>query len=270
MGCLTMISATPDIDEIPLHLWPPSGSKYLTIINVMGVHFVLVQQCQCKGADSYHLHTVFIFMVLDDFLQDNLECGTSGMNYYSKLHQLTSNMFPHLVPNRYRELLRLAWQCHLLKLLKWNGFKQTMDQPSQGDLALFCMACPQPGINVDPTDDLNDWKFTQTVVMDGNFKVEHIHRVSHDMFNNMHEKQPNDQVWLMDGQGFMVTHPPYQAYLKATPHIMEKLTCNNHRAISQANISRGKLCSTGIGATACAWHGCFYPHSVVDFQKGER
>ncbi|KAI6041791.1 hypothetical protein EDC04DRAFT_2565177, partial [Pisolithus marmoratus] len=20
----------------------------------------------------------------------------------------------------------------------------------------------------------------------------------------------------------------------------------------------------------CAWHGCFYPHSVVDFQKGER
>ncbi|KAI5991415.1 hypothetical protein EDD15DRAFT_2169328, partial [Pisolithus albus] len=42
--------------------------------------------------------TMFIFMVLDDFLQDNLECGTSGMNYYSKLHRLTSNMFPHLVP----------------------------------------------------------------------------------------------------------------------------------------------------------------------------
>ncbi|KAI5987586.1 hypothetical protein EDC04DRAFT_2518722, partial [Pisolithus marmoratus] len=28
--------------------------------------------------------------------------------------------------------------------------------------------------------------------------------------------------------------------------------------------------STGIGATACAQHGCFVPHSVVDFQKGER
>ncbi|KAI6039496.1 hypothetical protein EDC04DRAFT_2568368, partial [Pisolithus marmoratus] len=27
---------------------------------------------------------------------------------------------------------------------------------------------------------------------------------------------------------------------------------------------------TGIGATACAWHGCFVPHSMVDFQKGER
>ncbi|KAF8431412.1 hypothetical protein L210DRAFT_3333179, partial [Boletus edulis BED1] len=47
-------------------------------------------------------------------------------------------------------------------------------------------------------------------------------------------------------------------------------TCNNHQAVNQANTSRGKLESTGIGGTACAWHGCFIPHSVVDFQKGER
>ena len=28
--------------------------------------------------------------------------------------------------------------------------------------------------------------------------------------------------------------------------------------------------ATGIGAIACGRHGCFIPHSVVDFQKGER
>ena len=28
--------------------------------------------------------------------------------------------------------------------------------------------------------------------------------------------------------------------------------------------------ATGIGACACARHGCFIPHTVVDFQKGER
>ncbi|KAG1720357.1 uncharacterized protein EDB91DRAFT_1013671, partial [Suillus paluster] len=27
--------------------------------------------------------------------------------------------------------------------------------------------------------------------------------------------------------------------------------------------------ATGVTATACAWHRCFVPHSVVDFQKGE-
>jgi hypothetical protein len=30
------------------------------------------------------------------------------------------------------------------------------------------------------------------------------------------------------------------------------------------------LQATGVGACACARHGCFVPHSVVDFQKGER
>ncbi|KAI6022172.1 hypothetical protein BKA83DRAFT_4054270 [Pisolithus microcarpus] len=264
-----------DVDNIPLHLRPPVGSKYLTIIDVTGVHFVLVQPCQCLNAERYHMQlflaklcpsmfdkpsTTFTFSVLDDFLRDNVECGTSGMNYYSKLCQVTSNVFPHLVVDRYWELLRVAWQWRLLKLLKWSGFQDNKNCTKKGDLVIFCAACPQPGINIDPTANLDDsWKYSRTVVMDGNFKVEH-----------MHERRPDDQVWLMDGRGFMVANPPYQAYLKATPHITEKSSCNNHKAISQASASCGKLNSTGVGAMACAWHGCFYPHSVVDFQKGER
>ncbi|KAG1722296.1 hypothetical protein EDB19DRAFT_1645857, partial [Suillus lakei] len=46
--------------------------------------------------------------------------------------------------------------------------------------------------------------------------------------------------------------------------------CNNHRAVNQANTSWQRLEATGIGGCACAWHGCFVPHSMVDFQKGER
>jgi hypothetical protein len=40
--------------------------------------------------------------------------------------------------------------------------------------------------------------------------------------------------------------------------------------VNQANANRRDLEATGIGACACARHGCFLPHSVVDFQKGER
>ncbi|KIK21570.1 hypothetical protein PISMIDRAFT_103870 [Pisolithus microcarpus 441] len=263
-----------DEDNIPLHLRPPVGSKYLTIVDVTGVHFILVRPCQCLNAASYHMQlfraklcpsmfdkpsTTFTFSVLDDFLRDNVECGTSGMNYYRKLCQVTSNVFPHLVLDRYWELLRVAQQWHLLKLLKWSGFEDNKNCTKKGDLVLFCMACPQPGINVSTNANLDQWKYTRMVVMDGNFKAEH-----------MHERQPDDQVWLMDGRGFMVTNPPYQAYLKATPHITEKSPCNNHKAINQASVSCGKLNSTGVGATACTQHGCFYPHSIVDFQKGER
>ncbi|KIK30870.1 hypothetical protein PISMIDRAFT_86912, partial [Pisolithus microcarpus 441] len=263
-----------DMDNIPCHLRLPVGSKHLTIVDVMGVHFLLVQACQCPNADSFHMQlfqaklcpstfekpsTVFTFSVLDDFLRDNVECGTSGMNYYNKLRRVTSNVFPHLVVDRYWELLRVARQWCLLKLLKWSSFKDNKNCSNKGDLAIFCAACPQPGINVSTTGNLDHWKYTRMVVMDRNFKVE-----------QMHERQPDDQVWLMDGRGFMATNPPYRSYLKATPHITEKSACNNHKAISQASASCSKLNSTGVGATACAWHGCFYPHSVVDFQKGER
>ncbi|KAI5998447.1 hypothetical protein EDC04DRAFT_2531764, partial [Pisolithus marmoratus] len=59
---------------------------------------------------------------LDDFLWDNVECGTSAMDYYSKIQRMTSNTFPHLVLDRYRELLRVSRAWRNLKLLKWKGF----------------------------------------------------------------------------------------------------------------------------------------------------
>ncbi|KAI6015769.1 hypothetical protein BKA83DRAFT_4129225 [Pisolithus microcarpus] len=214
-----------DVDNIPCHLWPPVGSKYLTIVDVTGMHFLLVQACQCPNADSFHMQlfwaklcpstfekpsTAFTFSVLDDFLRDNVECGTSGMNYYNKLRRVTSNVFPHLVV--------VAQQWRLLKLLKWSSFKDNKNCSNKGDLAIFCTACPQPGINVSTTGNLDhSWKYTRTVVMDGNFKAE-----------QMHERQPDDQVWLMDGCGFM------------------KSACNNHKAISQASASCSKLNSTGL------------------------
>ncbi|KIK73913.1 hypothetical protein PAXRUDRAFT_177160, partial [Paxillus rubicundulus Ve08.2h10] len=150
----------------------------------------------------------------------------------------------------YRELMRAARIWRLLKLLKWSG---------KGDLVLFCPACPQLGINLSPAEeaDLSHWKYTRTVVMDGNFKAEH-----------MHDRWPDDQVCLMDGQGYMVGRERYQHYLKATNYPRSK--CNNHRAVNQANANQHKLEVTGIGGCACACHGCFIPHAMVDFQKGEQ
>ena len=102
-----------DQDDIPPHLCPPTGSDYLTVVDVTGIHFITVNYCTCAGSDPEYLQllrsklypatlqmprTAFTFTLLDDFLRDNLECGTSGMNYYSKLRRITSNVFPHIVP----------------------------------------------------------------------------------------------------------------------------------------------------------------------------
>ncbi|KAI6112734.1 hypothetical protein F5141DRAFT_1214028 [Pisolithus sp. B1] len=96
-------------------------------------------------------------------------------------------------------------------------------------------------------------------VIDGNFTAQH-----------MKMNKPELDVALSDGKGYMVSEGPYQSHLQQSLDSKERSTCNNHRAINAANINKSNLRSTGIGATACAQHGCFVPYSVVDFQKGER
>ncbi|KAG1729059.1 uncharacterized protein EDB91DRAFT_1085839 [Suillus paluster] len=80
------------------------------------------------------------------------------------------------------------------------------------------------------------WKYTQSFVMDGNFKAEHLHPI-----------KPYDEVWLSDGLGFMVGKERYQKHLEEAADTVEKSSCNNHRAVNQANAARHKLESTGIG-----------------------
>ena len=91
----------------------PPKPKTTTVVDKSGVHSLVIKECRCPGSLDYHLQlfemglfpssfarprTAFTFAVLDDFLLDNLECGTSAMNYYSKLRRLTSSILPMNVP----------------------------------------------------------------------------------------------------------------------------------------------------------------------------
>ena len=48
------------------------------------------------------------------------------------------------------------------------------------------------------------WKYTQTIVMDGNFVSEHLRM-----------QNPEDDVAISDGHGYMVSSGPYKDHLKA-------------------------------------------------------
>ncbi|KAG1857462.1 hypothetical protein F4604DRAFT_1882997 [Suillus subluteus] len=251
------------------------------------VHTHIIKYCTCTDAPSADIQlfqmgmflasfsqpkTAFTFDVLDDFLLDNLECETLAMNYYSKLRRMTTGVFPHLVLDRYRELMRVARQWRQLKLLKWNGFGHEAKSIKPSNLALFCAACPQPDINVTlPTEgdyeEMNNksdletpsWLHSRSLVMNDNFKAEHLHAAN-----------PIDEVSLMDGRGFMVGDSMYKAHLVKAKDTVHRSKCNNHCAVNQANTSYHRLEATGIRDCACARHGCFIPHAMVDFQKGER
>ena len=56
---------------------------------------------------------------------------------------------------------------------------------------------------------------------------------------------------------------------RVRPDSVKKSTCSDHKAV-RVSSTHAHLSATGIGAVACAQHGCFHPQSVVDFQAGER
>lgn len=180
--------------------------------------------------------------------------------------------------NRYVELIRVNRQMRKLQVSKQFG-SVYCDSLPPGNLAIFCPACPQPGINLPPHwEDLPSWITRRTIAVDGNFHADHIKM-----------RRPDLDVMLTDGQGFMVEDGRYKEYLSVAkePRYVsilmhfdffsfiyqskQKPSCRNHRAITAANSNnRRNLDATGVVASCCARHGCFIPTSVCDMQKGER
>jgi hypothetical protein len=104
--------------------------------------------------------TLFTHATLDDFRIANLECKASAYQYFQKLRRHTSPMAPDTVPNLYHELRRMSRLWRWMKKLKWAGFAHKDEETtvaSPGELANFCPACPQVGINI-PDDWLSDEK----------------------------------------------------------------------------------------------------------------
>ncbi|KAL0955060.1 hypothetical protein HGRIS_003978 [Hohenbuehelia grisea] len=137
-----------------------------------------------------------------------------------------------------------------------------VEDAGPGQMALGCPACPQPGINITQDTWSNDdplWLLEPKLALDGNFKCDHLQM-----------KRPEHDVWLRNGSAYLVNHSLYEKHLRVTNNLQDKSRCANHKAVNQANAHHKHVDTTGIGATACARHGFFMPHSVVDFKKGEQ
>jgi hypothetical protein len=150
---------TPAADELDI--------EHLLLVDASGLISLPTIWCACEAAEhkpdedlldlqlypvSYiKTKTVFSFRCLDDYRLSNLECKTSAYQYYQKLRRLTNPALPQSVANRYNEFRRATRQWRNLKLRKWFGFGHRMMSPTKGSMALFCAACPQPGVNL-PAD----------------------------------------------------------------------------------------------------------------------
>jgi KDZ transposase family protein len=141
-------------------------NPYVRVVHTNGVHHIALVYCKCRGLESTHAdlmaaglvptsfsqyRTIFTHNVLDDFRLSNLECKASAYQYFQKLRRQTSPMSPETVPDLYHELRRMSRLWRWMKKLKWAGVAHRPDaslETNPGELANFCPACPQPGINI--------------------------------------------------------------------------------------------------------------------------
>ncbi|EIW73761.1 hypothetical protein CONPUDRAFT_68447 [Coniophora puteana RWD-64-598 SS2] len=253
------------------------GNSILTIVDTNGLHQVAVNWCGCdkKADEDIQLlehgmypasqktpRTAFTFQALDDYLLQNRECKVPANSYIAQLRRKTMDSMPQEVPVRYVELNRCSRQWRLLKGLLAHGEGMNRGTDSgQGSLATVCPGCPRPQVNMPEgwEADPHKWKHGATLCMDGNFKADHLRM----------RKEAND-VPLTDGAAYMTESKAYEKHLDTYPANAEISTCNAHRAITQANQTRGVHKDvTGIVVVACARHGFFIPGSAVSLQKGE-
>ena len=145
-----------------------SGNDFVTIVHNNGFHSLPIVWCDCDGRscdrdlqlldlDLYpatydNVKTIFTFACLDDHRFSNLECKSSHYEYHQKLKRLTCPEYPDRAPDRYNELRRVTRQWRNLKYRKWFWIMDNR-KADRGEMALFCAACPQVGVNLPP-----DWK----------------------------------------------------------------------------------------------------------------
>lgn len=218
------------------------------VVHTNGVHHIAMVSCQCQGSDILPLDlfaaqllpaslkrikTLFTAQVLDQFRLCNLELKASAYQFSQMLRRLTKSMAPADVDNLYREFRRMTRIWRWMKKLKWAGYAGSAKKARDvgpGELAIFCPACPQQGINIPDNwrednarhvDIIFDkpilklinhfsWVFKRIFVADGNFKADHIR-----------QKNEVDDVWLSEGSGMIPKRTEYFSFLATA---IEKLT----------------------------------------------
>lgn len=139
---------------------------YVRVVHSNGLHHIAMINCLCHGEDILPLDlfasqllpaslkrikTLFTAQVLDIFRLSNLELKASAYQFYQLLRRLTNPGAPNDVLNLYREFRRMSRLWRWMKKLKWAGYAgslKNVNEVRSGELAIYCPACPQPGVNI--------------------------------------------------------------------------------------------------------------------------
>ncbi|KAG2356874.1 hypothetical protein BDR07DRAFT_1453293 [Suillus spraguei] len=262
------------------------------LIDTNGVHEIGLDFCGCTTSQTHTKQllcagwytststdprSATTFCVLHHYHVLSFESKTSTYEFYHSLVRLTDNTGLTRQKDRYESFMRMIRQWRHLVMLKRSGRGHDpsgVAGTSEGQCAVLCPACLQPGKNL--SDDWQDapkakgwsgalimsqlalWSF---LAIDANFRLKR-RAVSSD------ETDPS----LSQGWAYFVEEKSYKSdILDRIGDIQEKSTCSNHNAVNMAETKSSQgLAAMGVGTVDCARHNMKRPNGVGDLQKGEK
>ncbi|KAG1738072.1 uncharacterized protein EDB91DRAFT_1249369 [Suillus paluster] len=243
------------------------------LIDTNGIHEIAIDFCARETSQTHTRQllrmgwfpsttvdprTAATFRVLQHYQILSFESKASTYEFYHSLVHISDNTGLIINPSCWRHL----------KMLKRFGRGHNpagVSGTKEGECAVLCPACPQPGKNL-PSDwkegpNAKRWLYSLFIAIDANFRLKR-QAISTD------EADPS----LSMGWSYFVEEKKFKTHLKEhLSETQEKSSCSNHNAVNVAEtkLSQG-LAATGVGTVDCARHNFKHPNGVGDLQKGEK
>ncbi|KAJ7434249.1 hypothetical protein B0H11DRAFT_2258549 [Mycena galericulata] len=262
---------------------PASGDDFV-IVDSHGVHKVGLDFCGCSsqgsGLETVQLlraqlfpattsnpRTAATFTGLHRFHLLSFESKCSAYEYYHSLVRESDNTGLKAVRDRYHEFLRMTREWRHLQMLTRSGRGHDpagVANTKDGECALLCPACPQPGKNLpegwETFPEEKQFLFALFLAMDANFRLKRKDVSSE-------EKDPG----LGKGWSFYCDVQKYMEHVRANwNQVQERSRCVAHDAVDKPDRQARGTASSGIGTVDCARHNMKRPNGVGDLQLGER
>ncbi|KAL1742737.1 hypothetical protein HDZ31DRAFT_83918 [Schizophyllum fasciatum] len=260
-----------------------AADKDFVVIHHNGIHNVAVDFCHCpQGRHVEHRQqlmrngwwpatptspqTCATIACLRGFTKINSLSKVAMYEYYRAMQHLSGSGNVK-IPDKRRQFMHIIRQYRHIDLLRQGGRAHAsggVAATEQGQLALRCPACPQPGRNLPPDWEIaprsKSFLYKLFVAQDANFRLQNT------TVSNVVRDPP-----LGDGWAYFVSRQPYMDYIKQNVDEADISTCSGFAALFLANLKRVLgLRATGVAAVTCSRHNVFRPNGFADLQKGER
>ncbi|KAJ7851692.1 hypothetical protein B0H13DRAFT_1643806, partial [Mycena leptocephala] len=215
-------------------------------------------------------NTCATFAVLKLFQILNCLGKLSAYDFLRGLEMCTNHDGLDKPPDRRKPFMHIVRQWREVKRMKRakrghnaGGVRAT----KQGELALICRACPQPGWNLpddwESIDPMYRFIYFLFLAQDANFRLS----------NRAVSSEAADPI-LGDGLGYFCKREGadgYKAHIAKHVNEQEISSCSGFQAMFLVNAKRVKgLRTTGIAGVTCSRHNMWRGNGMGDLQVGER